>query len=159
MFAISHVAILIATPRGFPIVMDPNRKPPLLWKLAGGHYERYDRHSLEKTAVREAWEETGARLTGRPTHVLTALLETGKKIPLCFHLCFGRWDNLSTLRERGIDGEYIDFIPEDQLCKFEDPDFFLPQHAIVLQQAINNGALEMAACAYDQAVAAKKALP
>ena len=62
------VAVLIVTPQGIPLVKDPKKPPPPLWKLPGGRGPASE--TAKEVAIREIKEELGIALTEEDLNIV-----------------------------------------------------------------------------------------
>lgn len=117
------VLIFATSTDGIPLVKDPSKPRPHLWKLPGGKVEIGETHA--HAAKRELWEETGLTVPledlvmldyfCKETHVLTVF---GVEV-----------SSLNELSKFGIEGEEVRIFNLGEINELKD---LLPQHREVL---------------------------
>lgn len=115
------VAVMVITPEGLVLVMDPS-KPDPLWKFPGGHSAGSE--SPYETAARELEEETGISLSPFEFQLLRGE-SRGNHDFFFFSVILPK---LPQMREFGSDGEKIGIFP---LTILGDSSFF-PSHRRVV---------------------------
>jgi len=121
------VAVLIVTPRGIPLVRDPQKPAQVFWKLPGGRGDATE--TAKGCAIREIREELGISMKESE---LTAVYskDKGSHTLTIFQASLA---TLPQMKSRGDEGEEIRvFLPRDILV-MED---FFPNHRAVVQQIL-----------------------
>ena len=117
------VAVLIIGQEGIPLVRDPEKPPPIFWKLPGGKGEHEE--SPECAASRELEEETGVVI---PPQDLRPVFEEDRGSHT-FFLYQGEILGPLGLKRAGDEGEKIGiFHPAEMM---EMPGFFEPHRRML----------------------------
>lgn len=123
---VTMARVVVAVPNegdvGIVIVLAKDKD---LWNFPGGMTEKGE--TEEQAMRRELEEETGLIVRGEPLFCGTQR----HRYCLC-HLFFAFIDDLSTLRERGVEGEKIKIVSE---AEFHDLRDFLPLSRNLYQMA------------------------
>jgi len=116
------VAVLIVTPQGIPLILDPAKKPPY-WKAPGGRSSReFPGETAKKVAIREVEEEVGIQPQLSESELIVVVEE-----PHPTHtrsLFVGHRATLAGIKKRGDDGEIVKVFSVSEILAL--PNFFEP---------------------------------
>ena len=113
------VSIIVETPDGIPLVLDPKKPIPRYWKFPGGRNEAGE--SPQDTASRELKEETGIQIEADKL----VLLHFEERSDHNFFLFQAKLETTPTLLAHSPEGEQIQLFPREGIKNM--PDFF-PSH-------------------------------
>jgi len=117
------VTILVESPQGIPLVRDPQKLPPLYWKLPGGKSQKGE--TATQAVIRELKEEIG--LTVETENIQIVHQENRKNHIFVFFRT--KVLSLADLKKKGDEGEDVKIFTLKQISQM--PDFF-PPHLKVL---------------------------
>lgn len=115
--------ILVETPKGIPLVMDPTKPQPFLLKLPGGKFKPGE--TPEQTGMRELEEETGLVLAISESDLV---YEEDRKSHT-FHLARISAPSLDGLKKIGNEGEIVKVFSKEEMQKLPN---ILPSHREIL---------------------------
>ena len=119
------VAVLIETPQGIPLIMDPSKPLPHFWKLPGGRAEAGE--TPPETAARELQEETTIVVPPKSLK----LLHEEHRGSHTFFLFHAKTDKNIPLPARSSEGELIQYCDNKKIRGL--PDLF-PNHKSLLER-------------------------
>jgi len=117
------VAVLITSPQGMPLVLDP-KKPHAWWKIAGGNSEEGE--IAEETAVREINEELGLILKREDLKLAFEEQRPGH----IFKLFTASVESLDGLKSIGNEMEKVKVFDLAEIKNMPD---FMPNHRRILK--------------------------
>lgn len=116
------VAVILETPSGIPLIMDPQKPVPRYWKFPGGRSEAGE--TPLETAARELREETGITLHPKDLRLLFEETRQGASGKHKFFLFYARIED-QAVSGRGTEGEMVKMFPAPALKGMAD---FFPNH-------------------------------
>lgn len=119
------VAVIVETPRGIPLIMDPSKPLPHFWKLPGGRAEPGEIPA--ETASRELQEETTIDIP----HQSFTLVHEERRDTHSFFLFHAKTAQNFPLPARSNDGELVQYCDNKKIQEL--PDLF-PNHKILLER-------------------------
>jgi len=113
------VAVLVLTPGGVPLVMDPLKPAPRYWKFPGGRSQAAETPS--ETASRELMEETGIRISPNDLELLRRE-DRGNHEFFLFRI---RLSKAVTVHARGEGDELVKLFHPEEMQQMSD---LFPNH-------------------------------
>lgn len=122
------VTVLVESPRGIPLVRDPQKPSPLYWKLPGGRSEEGE--TAVQAAIREVKEEIGLAIEVK--NIQSVHQENRNNHIFVFFRT--KVSSLANLKKRGDEGEDVGIFTFEQISQM--PDFFPPHLKVLNDQNI-----------------------
>ena len=121
------VAVVVETPEGIPLVLDPQKPIPRFWKFPGGR-NRQGEKPIE-TAARELDEETGICLLPNQLTLIYQEIRTNESGEHLFFLFRAKIPEKIGLSLRAKEKEFTAFFTQKKIETVSD---FFPNHRSLL---------------------------